>query len=307
MIAYALGMRQSGDLPNWLVREKFLTRSPRQVVTAGDIAMSGLLGVPEGVAPGAPLLVAIHGSGCHGGYFDLPNNSLLEAAVARGLPVLLVDRPGHGASPTALSGSAIDGSVDAVALLIDEVQRATADARGRRVSVLGHSFGAAVAITYAARAKNVASLCISGIGDVPNPAYSDDLRTRSAGGGTRPSPQWFFGPSSTYETKHILALRAVAAPWRKDEVDELNQSWPVRWPQAAAAITCPVHLRIAEFERIWQATPDDVKRMASAFHSAPFVDAAIAPDGGHLYEAHRRGPELIAAQLDFVMARATET
>ena len=34
--------------------------------------------------------------------------------------------------------------------------------------------------------------------------------------------------------------------------------------------------------------------------ASPRVDAALLPEGGHVYEIHKRGPELIASQLDFL-------
>ena len=62
----------------------------------------------------------------------------------------------------------------------------------------------------------------------------------------------------------------------------------------------PVHLRLAEHEKIWETGPNVVFRMAARLEQAPLVDAALLPEGGHLYELHVRGLELIASQLDFV-------
>jgi hypothetical protein len=44
--------------------------------------------------------------------------------------------------------------------------------------------------------------------------------------------------------------------------------------------------------------------MAAAFTSAPEVDAALLPGGGHLYEATQGGAEFIARQLDFIERHA---
>jgi hypothetical protein len=97
----------------------------------------------------------------------------------------------------------------------------------------------------------------------------------------------------------VTALRAATAPNRVNEAYEVAYEWPKRWNLITAEISCPVHFRLAEFERIWPASPSDLKRMAAAFAQAAYVDAAILPDGGHLYEAHIRGHELVTAQLDF--------
>jgi hypothetical protein len=44
--------------------------------------------------------------------------------------------------------------------------------------------------------------------------------------------------------------------------------------------------------------------MGSAFSRSPEVDAALLPAGGHIYEATKNGPALVAAQLDFIERHA---
>jgi hypothetical protein len=65
-----------------------------------------------------------------------------------------------------------------------------------------------------------------------------------------------------------------------------------------------VQLRLAEHDNIWVATQEAIGRMSGRLVAAPVVDAAILPAGGHLYEIHKRGGELVEAQLDFLSARA---
>jgi pimeloyl-ACP methyl ester carboxylesterase len=264
-----------------------------------DIPLSsGRLHAQRWGDPAAPLVVCVHGSGCNSGYFDLAGNSLLAAATERGMPVLLLDRPGHGASGAAPPGSAIDRGAEAVGELLDALYAARADLRERQVALVGHSFGGAVALTFAARNPGVtiAAVCVSGIGDVANPDYVESRRGATAS----PAALWLFGPGSSYDWRGITALRAAADRWRAEEVDEIAGDWPRRWARTVSAVTCPVHFRLAEHERIWDNGPHAIKRITAAFTRSAYVDAGIALDGGHLYEVHLRGPELVGAQLDFI-------
>lgn len=265
-----------------------------------------MLCAPPEIAATAPLILCIHGAGCTGNYFDLSSNSLAEAAASRGMPTLLADRPGHGTSREALTGSAIDRSVDAAIALVNDVRAAHPSLDRQRVGLIGHSLGGVVALLVACRMAAAGdapiAICMSGIGDRHSEEYRSSL-VQTTGATAQPTPYWLFGPGSSYDWRGITALRGAAAPWRAAELDELHRSWPDRWAETAKAVTAPVHFRLAEFERIWEATPAAIERIAKAFSHALSVDAAIAPDGGHLYEAHLRGPELVASQLDFI-ARA---
>jgi pimeloyl-ACP methyl ester carboxylesterase len=100
-------------------------------------------------------------------------------------------------------------------------------------------------------------------------------------------------------------LRAAAEDWLVAEVREVVERWPRRWRNLAAQVDVPVHLRLAEHDRVWASSPAVVARMASAFLNAPQVDAELLPGGGHLYEATKLGPTFIAAQLDFIERHAS--
>jgi hypothetical protein len=148
--------------------------------------------------------------------------------------------------------------------------------------------------------RELAALCVAGIGDVPNPEYGAAVGASVQ----RPAPYWLFGPGSTYDWRGITALRASSCEWRREEIDELRDRWSERWMPLASAIKAPVHFRLAEYERIWDATAAGLERMRRSFAASPLVDAAILPDGGHLYEVHTRGPELTASQVAFICAAA---
>jgi pimeloyl-ACP methyl ester carboxylesterase len=272
----------------------------RQVVTA-DRRVGGTLWGPGDGSTASPLIVCVHGIGSNGQYFNLRGRSLARAATKRGMSVLLIDRPGYGSSMAPGPGPAIDGGIRAIDCLLQAIRDQDLDIPHRPLIVIGHSFGGAIAYAYAATRPvgSVAALCVSGIGDQPSPHYLAALERAATHGPSQLSPHWFFGPGTTYDRHGVTALRAATEPQHGNEAQEVAYSWPERWPAIAQKISCPVHVRLAEFERIWEANTIALERIKSRLSNAPDIDAAIAPDGGHLYEAHHRGPELIAAQLDF--------
>jgi pimeloyl-ACP methyl ester carboxylesterase len=250
----------------------------------------------------SPLIVCVHGIGSNGRYFDLQHNSMAREAAKRGIATLLIDRPGYGNSAEPAPGSAINHGVEAITALLEDVVKENFGLAERPLVLIGHSFGGAIVLSYAARQHRgaISSICVSGIGDRPTIPYLDERKRNGIDLPVQLSPHWFFGPGNTFDRRGVTALRVATEPQRSNEGPEIAYDWPKLWPTVAAAISCPVHFRLAEFERIWEATPADIDRIANSFALAPHVDAAILPDGGHLYEAHLRGNELVSAQLDFV-------
>lgn len=271
------------------------------VVSTFDQRVSGLLFGAKSKDHESPLIMCVHGIGSNSHYFNLQGNSLAEAAAERGMAALLIDRPGYGGSLSPSIGSAIDCGVEAIKSLLQAVRAQNSELSKRPLVLIGHSFGGAVALSYASEQplESLAAICVSGIGDQPTAPYLEHKQRRASEGVNQLSPHWFFGPGNTFDRRGVTALRVATEPNRVNEAYEVAYEWPKRWDLIAADISCPVHFRLAEFERIWAASPSDLKRMANAFAQAPYVDAAILPDGGHLYEAHIRGHELVAAQLDF--------
>jgi hypothetical protein len=97
----------------------------------------------------------------------------------------------------------------------------------------------------------------------------------------------------------VASLRAAAEPWLVAEVNEVMHRWPDEWPAIAAKVRVPVHLRLAEHERVWSTGRDVVERMARSLSGSARLDAALIAGGGHLFEVSKRGPALVRSQLDF--------
>ncbi|WP_374945161.1 alpha/beta fold hydrolase [Sphingomonas sp.] len=278
-----------------------ITQTP---IRARDGACSARLLEDDERDTDAPLLVCIHGGGCNARYFEMMRPSLADAALARGFAVLLVDRPGHGGNPAPASDQPVADSVahirDLVADVLAKHQPGTSNA-----ALVGHSIGGAVALMLAADPRGLPwrAVAVSGIGDEPpaaTRAWAAGATTGANPGETEPVADMFFGPPGTYDWRGPAALRRVAEPWNLAEVLEIVSRWPKRWPDVAAAIRLPVHLRLADHDGIWHTGLHVVERMAARLTASSLVDAALLPDGGHVYDIHRRGPELIAAQIDFV-------
>jgi len=279
----------------------------RLTLSAVDGTTCGTLAVPEKREAARLLLVCIHGGGCNGGYFTLGSPSVFKAALARGVCVLLVDRPAHGGSSAGTASERpIRDSLPRIRAFIDWVREEHVPGTG--LALIGHSIGGAIALMLAADRRDwpLRGVAVSGIGDEPTPLIRDwwadpDAKMLPPGGS---AVSLFLGPEGTYGWQAPITLRRVSEPWILEESAEIVRTWPGRWPGIAAAIDVPVHLRLAEHDNIWVAREEVVARMAARLAAAPAVDAAILPEGGHLYEIHKRGGELVEAQLDFLTARA---
>ncbi|RYE99936.1 MAG: alpha/beta fold hydrolase [Oxalobacteraceae bacterium] len=250
--------------------------------------------------PAAPLLLCIHGGGCNSGYFDMQGFSVAQRALADGFDVLLVDRPGYGVSAPPRTANPINEAAELLPGYLNPIMAARAS---RDLVVIGHSIGGAVALTLAAEARlPINAVAVSGIGREPSEAARAWLSAQVNVTGTNPEPpsEFFFGPEGSYDWRGPMALRKVIEPWRADELRDVRLDWPPRFDAIAKAIAVPVAFHLAEYECIWRAGAQDVADAAARFINASRVEAGVLPDGGHLYEIHRRGAELVTRQLSFL-------
>lgn len=268
-----------------------------------DRAVSGWLSV-ENADSARPLLVCIHGGGCNGDYFDVTGCSMLAAARERGFAVLRVNRPGHGGTPTPVGARPVATSPAPIRRFIDEVRAGPAPA-SNGVALIGHSIGGAVALRLAGEGADwpLRAVAVSGIGDRVAPDMAGVSVDRDAERVDAPrglDALLFENGGRPLSWRALASLRRAAEPWLVSEVLEIVEDWPVQWPAVARAVAVPVQVRLAEHERLWATGQAAIDRIAALLSAAPVVDAALLPEGGHLYEVCRRGPELIDAQLDFI-------
>lgn len=254
---------------------------------ATGLQANGLHGrLSTGADHPASLIVCIHGGGCSARYFDLPSFSFRKLAVEAGHAVLMVDRPGHGASPS----RDVPDPVRAAAGLLPELVRKACEALGDRalpVAAFGHSIGGAVALHWAAAdAATLKCLVTSGVGGRPTEAALAWHQGLRAGDNVVLPHGFFFGPEGSFDWRAPIALRRSGEAWRKDEVDEILLRWPERYGDLVSRITCPTLCILSENERIWETREVELAAMRASF--APGVARVeLAAGGGHLYEVHR--------------------
>jgi len=266
-----------------------------------DGLVSGRIIRPSVVARGE-LLVCIHGGGCNGNYFDLTGCSMAQEAVSRGFVVLLVDRPAHGGNPAAPVPYPIAQTTPLIRAFIDQVRPLVPETDA--VALVGHSIGGAIALHMAGGCGDwpLSAVAVSGIGEEPAAAIRDivlPLDSEKVDPPEALTDSLFHAGGEPLSWKAIASLRRAAELWLVSEVVDVMDSWPRDWPEVARRIRVPVHLRLAEHERVWRSGEDEVARMANRLGNSR-VDAALLRGGGHLYEVSKRGPELLRSQLDFI-------
>lgn len=273
-------------------------------IRSGIDPVSGVLITGSASDDTKSLLVCIHGGGCNAGYFNIKGYSTVAQATARGIPVLLVNRPGYGGNPALPGDRPIADMVPIIRSFVDQV-RSEHLPRSDELTIIGHSIGGAVALTLAGHRGDwpLRAIAVSGIGDAPS---SDIMKWFIKSPDAFPPPEsvasLFFGPEGSYSWQAPIALRKISEPWQSTEVQEVVYDWRERWPGIATKIDVPVHLRLAEHEKVWETGRPAIDRMTRSLVKSPHVDASILPDGGHLYELHKRGHELVASQLAFLEA-----
>lgn len=232
------------------------------------------------------LIVCIHGGGCSGRYFDLPSFSFRQMAVEAGHAVLMVDRPGHGASPS----RNVENPVYAAAGMIPELVRSARETigdKGLPVAAFGHSIGGAVALHWAAQdTETLKYVVTSGVGARPTEAALAWHHSLGAGDDVLLPNDFFFGPEGSFDWRAPIALRRSGEVWAKDEVEEILLRWPDQYSDVTSRITCPTLCILSENERIWETGEAELASMRASF--APGIARVeLAAGGGHLYEVHR--------------------
>jgi pimeloyl-ACP methyl ester carboxylesterase len=249
----------------------------RIALKAAGVALSALLSEPEGTAPRATV-VAIHGTGMNAGYFHgqaHPDVSLLVLGARLGFSVLAVDRPGYGASATALpEGQSVE---EQSVTLLDALRSFSVEQDpGDGMFFLAHSFGGKVALTAAGEiGSGLLGMEISGCGH----EYADD-------GGTESD---LFGPGSWTKNWGILSLYPpgtfrysegiISAAPERELAERIR--WPSVFPEVAAGVQVPVRFTFAEHELWWNHDERSITDLRSQFTAAPKIIVDRMPNSGH--------------------------
>ena len=279
-------------------------RSERFVEQIGTGRVSGRRWLPDvSAAPDTPLIVALHGGTYTSAYFDLPGFSLIDRAAAAHIPIVALDRPCYGeTTPLAPGMETILNSAERLDVIIGDMVGLPPE---RPVVLLGHSIGAAIALSIAARAPSwpLAGIAVSGLclqsppeagaawSSLPD-AIMIDLPSDLKDG-------VMFGPDPTFDPPMPGASHAADAPVPRAELIDIAMNWPDFAPDILGKVRVPVHYRLAEFDRLWVSTADQVAAFADTLSGAPSVDAALVSDAGHCIDFHRAGAAFQNEQIAF--------
>jgi pimeloyl-ACP methyl ester carboxylesterase len=254
------------------------------------------------------LLVCIHGGGFNRHYFDLPHQSFLRRAAANGFAALAIDRPGYGDSDGV---DAVEdwfpAQTEAVAALTEDAWRQLGGERPGIVLV-GHSFGATIALRLAGRARSwpLLGLAISGTLDgAPESmrefaAEISDAPPHAPIGLEPPMIRdFFYGPTGTFDPAVLEEAAVSVEPAPAIEIREWATRWADEAAAAAAAVTVPTHLRVAAEDAVLDVSPESLARFAGRLGNAASVDAALIEHCGHNADHHHAGVALHLDQLAF--------
>jgi prepilin-type processing-associated H-X9-DG protein len=247
-------------------------------VDADGIALSGLMSEPAD-GPARAVIVALHGGGMNAGYFDgqaHPDMSLLALGARLGYTVLALDRPGYGASAGRFPrGQRLTAQAATVRAAVAAF--AARHAPGASTLLLGHSFGAKVALAAAADngVRALLGVDVSGCGRrlAVNPALIGGV----AGVGLR---RLNWGPLGLYPLETFQASQSVVAP-----VPALEIGTVASWTRLSAVILprvrVPVRLTFAEHEAWWRHDDDEIADLTARLSAAPRIAVDRLRHAGH--------------------------
>lgn len=256
---------------------------------------------------GRPLIATLHGGLYTGRYFDVPlspGGSFLDLASRLGYPTVSFDRPSYGDSAElAPEQNTFERQGELLGAAIDEL------ADGVGVVLVGHSIGGMIALTIAALADGPALLGVSATGMgavIPPGGASEQLAAAAAASGqdviALPPEQCdpvMFGPPGTFDPAVLDAAHATYAPAPAVELIAASRWAAEKLPHLAPNVGIPVHNALAEYDALWDPSPESIEQFISLFTAAPFVDASVMRAVGHSIDHHKAGHALHLRQLAF--------
>jgi pimeloyl-ACP methyl ester carboxylesterase len=254
-----------------------------------------------------PLIATLHGGLYTGRYFDVPvppTGSFVDLATRLGYPTISLDRPSYGASAELPpQQNTFERQAELLAAAIAEL------ADGTAVVLVGHSIGGMIALTIAALNDGPTLLGVSATGMgavIPPGGASEQLAAAAAASGqdviALPPEQCdpvMFGPPGTFDPGVLDAAHATYAPAPAVELIAASRWAAEKLPRLAPNVRIPVHNVLAEYDALWDASPESIEKLIALFTAAPFIDATVMRAVGHSIDHHNAGPALHLRQLAF--------
>ena len=300
----------AGCLERLQQQEKDMNTPLSENIFAG---LSGRVQIPDDASlTDLPLVIAIHGGTYTSSYFDLPGYSLIERAKALGVPLVALDRPGHGNSaPLCGEDASILGQARFLTQALHEAwEKFGSSTRG--IVLIGHSIGAAIATCIAADPAGVPviGLAISGVG-LRTPSELREAFAASPDALTMDFPlpmkeHVMFGPPGSFLSNMPHGSHAANGPALRREIVDINTTWPENARGILGRVRAPVHYRQAQVDRLWIVDEQEVQQFAAALIASPSVDAQMVKNTGHCMDFHRIGAALQVQQLGFALQCAAE-
>jgi pimeloyl-ACP methyl ester carboxylesterase len=284
-----------------------------RIVDASGVSIGTKLFRSDASNPALPLLVALHGGTYTSVYFEVAGGQLgsfIDLATRNGFDVLTIDRPGYGSSELLPEDS------NTFALQAELLDDAIADSVGHHgggsVVLVGHSIGGMIALEIAARRPswNLLGVSATGMGArIPPGGAAEELGSAPLSGVIDlPVPARegvMFGPAGSVSDAAREAARASYAPTPFVEL-KLAPVWArTRLDEVAAAVTVPVHNVLAEFDALWDASPEALADFESRFADGAGATASVARGVGHSIDHHIIGAATQLHQLAFAIACTT--
>jgi pimeloyl-ACP methyl ester carboxylesterase len=266
---------------------------------------SGRLAQPEGAGRRRPpIVVAIHGGTYYSRYFDVPNYSLLEAAMEADLATIAIDRPGYGqSSPLPDAPDLLHQNALYLNGVIPQIVGELMPGEGS-IFLIGHSMGGAIAITIASlQPEWLRGIAISGIGTVVPPELPNVFASlppeKLITLPTDMKDSVMFGPEGSMTDDMPVASHVANTTVPLLELLDVTSGWIDRCSGLADVVEVPVHYRQAEFDHLWVTNSTIVNEFAESFRRAVKVDAQIWPGVGHCIDFHKASKEFQSHQLAF--------
>ena len=256
-----------------------------------------LLSGIEAVPPSEPrcAVIAIHGSGYGGRYWDLPEplSSLQRIGRDLGIRVIAVDRPGYGAASDIAPENL---GVDMQAKVLGELTaRIHAEAPSVPVFLMGHSFGALLVVRVSAgeAADCVAGIDVAGLPVQWRPEVRATVEARlrgepSAFSTTQSRLALYFGPPGTFDPDVIELERALLQRVPRIEIEESLDSTRML-QESAPLVRMPVQYTVAEYEGSIAGGQLALSRGRALFTGASRVTAHLQANAGHNVSLHKVG------------------